>query len=521
MRKILILTLLYFLTFNCTKSENEAEILYDVEVSASEGGSVNTSGGSYPLDTELEILATPNENYEFSNWSGNASGNENPLIYTVTGNASISANFNQLITFSIEVNTSQGGTVNTNGGLYGEGETINLIATPSEGYEFSSWSINGESTSTNNELEYVVTEDAEIQAIFNEIITINFANTSVQNIVYGFRAESDLLVTGNVEIQSKGVYLDDQIITDESNNNSISIEKSDLSLESYVLRFFVQTQNGIIYSEEQFLVSPYSPEYNFNDLSHNLNSETTIADLSVSYSPVSDDAELDLIDYGFYLSTNQSTLQNNKVSSEQSNSILESQVSDLSGSTTYYYQAFIENQYGVFLSEISTFTTKASLGDIAQGGIIVEVDASGFHGKVVPITDYWVKKQWSTERCIAPNFKVYNSDKGQDITNKIVEFYLDKTASSPAAEYCFNLEIDGFDDWYLPNLEEINDAQYYLARNGYKQKIIETDGVWTCKNLIESGENVCRAQTSVYNNSSGTNPTARDSERYVIPMREF
>jgi hypothetical protein len=83
------------------------------------------------------------------------------------------------------------------------------------------------------------------------------------------------------------------------------------------------------------------------------------------------------------------------------------------------------------------------------------------------------------------------------------------------------LVIDGFDDWFLPDFDEIRPAQIYLSNAGYKQKVLETDGVWTSRNENASSDNVCRAQISIYNNNGSLSPQPRDAERYVIPMREF
>ena len=520
MKKIAFLCFILILSA-CKIDQVDEEILFDVKIESSEGGTVNTSGGSYPIDTQLEITATPDANFEFTGWSGNASGSENPLSYIVKGNATITANFSQLVTYSLTVSSTEGGSVNNVNSKYTEGTSIELIAEPDNGYEFISWTIDGTVVSSDSVFEFIVKSDVLLVANFREIISINFADSNVLPDVNGFNASTDLIIQGNAEIISRGIYLDGQIVTDDSNqNDGITININDLSIQEYIVVFYVQTPNEFIESEE-FTVTPYEAGYNFDNLNHTLNNATTVVDLFVQYGQKSPLADIEVIDEGFLISTKKSSLENSRVSVEVNNKTLNKQIDNIESSSTYYYQAFVENKYGLFKSEIISFNTKAVLGDLGQGGIIVEVDVSGFHGKVVAITDYWVKKQWSTEKCVAPDFKVFNNDKGGEITNKIIDFYSDKTASAPAAEYCYSLEIDGFDDWYLPNLEEINDAQYFLARNGYKQQILASDGVWTCKNLIEVGDNVCRAQTSVYNNSNGINPTARDAERYVIPMREF
>ena len=50
--------------------EEPSTVQYTLIVSASEGGSVSTSGGTYEKGTEVTISATPNEGYHFIGWEG-------------------------------------------------------------------------------------------------------------------------------------------------------------------------------------------------------------------------------------------------------------------------------------------------------------------------------------------------------------------------------------------------------------------------------------------------------------------
>lgn len=52
--------------FNNNKQE---EVLYELKVSATEGGSVNSEGGTYAPGSLIDIIATPNEGYVFSYWA--------------------------------------------------------------------------------------------------------------------------------------------------------------------------------------------------------------------------------------------------------------------------------------------------------------------------------------------------------------------------------------------------------------------------------------------------------------------
>ena len=46
---------------------------YSLTVSAADGGTVSTEGGTYDEGTEVTIIATSNEGYRFTGWEGNSS----------------------------------------------------------------------------------------------------------------------------------------------------------------------------------------------------------------------------------------------------------------------------------------------------------------------------------------------------------------------------------------------------------------------------------------------------------------
>ena len=73
--------------------ETPAPTQYTLTVSAGEGGSVSTDGGTYESGTEITLTANPNEGYRFTGWSGDASGLTNTLIFVMNNNKNITANF--------------------------------------------------------------------------------------------------------------------------------------------------------------------------------------------------------------------------------------------------------------------------------------------------------------------------------------------------------------------------------------------------------------------------------------------
>ncbi len=67
-------------------------------ISATAGGTTDPEPGSYIYDegTEVIITATLESGYEFSNWSGDASGTDNPKTITMDWDKSVTANFTSI-----------------------------------------------------------------------------------------------------------------------------------------------------------------------------------------------------------------------------------------------------------------------------------------------------------------------------------------------------------------------------------------------------------------------------------------
>ena len=65
---------------------------YTLTVTAGEGGSVSTAGGTYNDGTSISIVATASEGYQFIGWTGSESTSSN-ITLTISSNITISANF--------------------------------------------------------------------------------------------------------------------------------------------------------------------------------------------------------------------------------------------------------------------------------------------------------------------------------------------------------------------------------------------------------------------------------------------
>lgn len=163
----------FVLIYSCSTEEEESAtpvvqlteqelVEYTLTVSASEGGTVSTEGGTYDEGTEITITATASEGYRFTGWEGNNSTSQS-LTITLNSDQTIQALFELIPIYTLTVTTSIGGTVSTEGGEYQEGTEIEIIATPNEEYRFDGWEGND---SYENTLIITISSDTELSPIF-------------------------------------------------------------------------------------------------------------------------------------------------------------------------------------------------------------------------------------------------------------------------------------------------------------------------------------------------------------------
>jgi len=142
-------------------------IAYEINVE-SDGGSVElNSEGPYYLNDVITLTATPDSTHTFSGWSGDASGSENPISVTVTGNMNITANFSQ-ITYTLNVTTIGSGSVTKNPNLteYPAGTSVMLTATPARFWNFLRWT--GNASGNNPTVTVIMDGNKNVQARFKQ-----------------------------------------------------------------------------------------------------------------------------------------------------------------------------------------------------------------------------------------------------------------------------------------------------------------------------------------------------------------
>ena len=186
-------------TYEARASRATNQYTVSATVNPEDGGSVSGTG-SFDYGSSIQLTANPAAAYNFSSWSGDASGSTNPLAVSVTENKSIVANF-AIKTFTVSVSAgyrdtngtgaytsgTTGGTASGGGSVNYDGEKV-VTATPATGYKFDGWYMAldaSQQVSTNASYDIKnITENVSLVALFTKqyfVITTS-AGTGITSI---------------------------------------------------------------------------------------------------------------------------------------------------------------------------------------------------------------------------------------------------------------------------------------------------------------------------------------------------
>jgi uncharacterized repeat protein (TIGR02543 family) len=123
--------------------------LFELTVSKTSNGTISTNGincgsdcsESYVANTQVTLTASPDDGYNFVNWTDACTGTNPTTTVTVDGNKNCTANFVEVPKFNLTVNQTGNGNGAVDGaGSFAAGTTVNLIATPADnGSAFGGW----------------------------------------------------------------------------------------------------------------------------------------------------------------------------------------------------------------------------------------------------------------------------------------------------------------------------------------------------------------------------------------------
>lgn len=175
---------------NVVASFKKTIVNLQLNVSPSGSGSVIPGGGTYKNGTELTLVATPANNYEFSSWAGDISGNTDRVTIKMNSDKNVVASFKKkMVSLQLNMSPSAGGTLTPNSGSYEAGSQVKVTATPATGYRFLNWGVNA--TGTTNQINVLMDTD--------KIITANFIKQ------YTLKVSANPIEGGNITPAS-GVY---------------------------------------------------------------------------------------------------------------------------------------------------------------------------------------------------------------------------------------------------------------------------------------------------------------------------
>ena len=122
-----------------------------------------------------------------------------------------------------------------------------------------------------------------------------------------------------------------------------------------------------------------------------------------------------------------------------------------------------------------------SIGDVHEGGVVFFLEINGDHGLVCDFSDLSSNGfiEWGPVTTLVGVFN-QNIGSGNQNTLDILSFFSainpDSLPSNTAAIMCDNHTAQGYSDWYLPSLDELN--QMYL----HKETLQLTNGFVAFKN---------------------------------------
>lgn len=119
-----------------------------------EFGSVTGGGDNYHCEETAELMAIPNEGFEFTRWDDGST--DNPRRIEVIGNASFTAIFDaKSTTINVIADPAEGGNV-SGGGTYHGGDVCMVSAQTNEGYSFINWTEDDNIVSTNPTYSFTI-----------------------------------------------------------------------------------------------------------------------------------------------------------------------------------------------------------------------------------------------------------------------------------------------------------------------------------------------------------------------------
>jgi len=211
---------------------NEADVTvvlptYNLTIIATTGGTTDPVPGTYTYTegANVQVTAIPDANYKLAYWEldGAYNGTNNPTTVLIDKNHTLKAYF-ALITYTLTITTTTGGTTNPASGIYtyGAGSYADVTALPSANYRFDHWVLDGSPAGSANPISITMNSNHTLHAVFsliNYTLTITTTAGGTTNPApgtYVYASGSSAVVTATPDINYKFIHweIDGSNVTD-------------------------------------------------------------------------------------------------------------------------------------------------------------------------------------------------------------------------------------------------------------------------------------------------------------------
>ena len=259
--KLTLYTLFFLLLTTCS-DDDTIQYQLTTQVTPAEAGTLAPVSGMYNEGTEVELKATPNQEYVFKNWTGDASGNVNPLKIIILDDKNITAVFEK-VNYALTLDIIGEGTVNQEIVLdkstskdYESGTTVQLSAVPDDEWRFVEWS--GDHTSTENPIQLTMDQAMSITAKFEKVsyaLTIEIeGNGTVNEEIVQAKASSKDYDSGTT-VKLTAIPDDDWIFVGWSGDHTSTANPIQITID--------KTMTIVASFEQEKLEIIYVPDDNF------------------------------------------------------------------------------------------------------------------------------------------------------------------------------------------------------------------------------------------------------------------
>ena len=241
----------------------------------SNGGTVS-GAGQYYGNTSCTLTATPAVHYDFTNWKKGSSvvSTDPTYTFTVSENASYTANFVALQPHSVTCNPVENGSISANPATAYKNETVTLSATPASGYFFSAWDVRGANNNsiavTGNQFT-MPDSDVTVSATFVTGCTVTVAEVEHGTVTASTTGGAPGTTVTLTAAPETDYYLSTWLVFKTGDvNTTVTVTNNQFALPAYdvtVVGVFKLTQEAEVTIGDGINANQYLPTYAYYNYS--------------------------------------------------------------------------------------------------------------------------------------------------------------------------------------------------------------------------------------------------------------